>query len=562
MLKRPHHYRFASLGFTLVELMISIALVLLLVVGINQVFSLTSKTIGTGQASSNAQRDMRAAKKVMEDDFDSALTTSGPCFIINNQRVWAFRNKQDQLSDPDGQANTADLQNVGTQNVLSPAFYNYRNHRIDQIKFFARGRFHRQTGDNYISSFLSATNSNEAWITYGHAVLPNNTNTYATPTGTELTPGAGTVSTNPNNFYASQWMLIHQAILLVPSVKSESAFRRVSRTPNPPDLSPLNPLANTATKPTFPLGSTGVVMKDSIIDLAEGSIDSFGVDLAARIRAGTYTGTNIVASPVWYRQLSTTSIPSELSSNNAPYGSPYTSSNFTDLLFRFHCNPYITRPLTSKVAAQASPQFVTGCSQFIVEFAGDFVTQSDLGDVTDSQPDGTIDFVIPDKGFPNAGVRQIRWYGLPRDTDGDGIINGQYMDNTNVFPKRWNNSMPDVVPLRDVIWSGGANDPVTGYGGNIALRPTATNRDIKAPFECEVNVLTNAFPTAPAIYGVPLTTAGVPNDYAQSMNANSNYLCIWTNGGPSMIRIIMTVDDPNGRLPDGAQFEYVFSLKK
>ncbi len=43
-------------AFTLVELMISIALVLLLVIGINQVFSLTSKTVGAGQGVHSAAR--------------------------------------------------------------------------------------------------------------------------------------------------------------------------------------------------------------------------------------------------------------------------------------------------------------------------------------------------------------------------------------------------------------------------------------------------------------------------------------------------------------------------
>ena len=35
-------------GFTLVELMISIALVLVLLLGVNQVFSLTGKAVGPG----------------------------------------------------------------------------------------------------------------------------------------------------------------------------------------------------------------------------------------------------------------------------------------------------------------------------------------------------------------------------------------------------------------------------------------------------------------------------------------------------------------------------------
>ena len=33
-----------------------------------------------------------------------------------------------------------------------------------------------------------------------------------------------------------------------------------------------------------------------------------------------------------------------------------------------------------------------------------------------------------------------------------------------------------------------------------------------------------------------------------------------TDPKPKMIRILMTIDDPNGKLTDGQTFEYVFTL--
>jgi hypothetical protein len=49
------------------------------------------------------------------------------------------------------------------------------------------------------------------------------------------------------------------------------------------------------------------------------------------------------------------------------------------------------------------PPVLTGCTDFIVEFAGDF------------DPESGIDYWTP-RGRPS----QIRWYGVRRDTDGDG----------------------------------------------------------------------------------------------------------------------------------------------
>ena len=53
------------------------------------------------------QLSLRAAAKVMQDDFSNALTSKGPCFIIYSRRTWAFRNKQDEQADVD-QADAAD----------------------------------------------------------------------------------------------------------------------------------------------------------------------------------------------------------------------------------------------------------------------------------------------------------------------------------------------------------------------------------------------------------------------------------------------------------------------
>src|SRR5947209_20458033 len=57
-------------GFTLVELMVSIALALLLVIGINAVFKMSSDTVGTGMQMGEITRQFRTVDKVLGNDLD------------------------------------------------------------------------------------------------------------------------------------------------------------------------------------------------------------------------------------------------------------------------------------------------------------------------------------------------------------------------------------------------------------------------------------------------------------------------------------------------------------
>src|SRR5688572_17083030 len=178
-------------GFTLVELMISIALVLLLMLGINRVFQVTGEAIGTNAAVSTGVRDARAAQAVFAGDF-VAYAADSPALIIRSERVSAFRNRQDALGDKDWDGTTAtelgkrtiDLDGDGTEgNSLgesTPAgIYNHRSHRVDHLSFFARGLFRRQTGggidasNNELNDYISSMTGTEAWISYGHIRRPD-----------------------------------------------------------------------------------------------------------------------------------------------------------------------------------------------------------------------------------------------------------------------------------------------------------------------------------------------------------------------------------------------------
>ena len=209
---------------------------------------------------------------------------------------------------------------------------------------------------------------------------------------------------------------------------------------------------------------------------------------------------------------------------------------------RFRCQPYIsTRPITPENLGLTNPILVKSCTNFIVEFAGDYLNQdSTTGAVTDSyihltqaaitapssvgtislatagSTDGQIDYNLKTVG--GVTTKQIRWYGMPRSTTGNASINA---------------ANGDVVPLRD-YWP-------AAYG-------------YKAPFE-----VYEPTTTASSDYTGTVTSG---NAMTVVSGNNPRYICAWgpKDPKPKMIRITMIVDDPQGRLGDGQTYEYIFTL--
>jgi prepilin-type N-terminal cleavage/methylation domain-containing protein len=119
-------------AFTLIELMISIGLIVILMLGINQVFKMSSDAVGAGQTLSAMTRDSRAAATILQDDARMWVKDS-PIFYIRMER------------DPSGL-------------------------RRDYMAFFARGSYHRHTAQG--GAFSSPTTSAEAYIWFGHLFAP------------------------------------------------------------------------------------------------------------------------------------------------------------------------------------------------------------------------------------------------------------------------------------------------------------------------------------------------------------------------------------------------------
>ncbi|MGB7156605.1 MAG: hypothetical protein WBD40_00980 [Tepidisphaeraceae bacterium] len=502
-------------------MMISVALVLFLIIGINQVFKMTSDTVGAGQVLSSNVRDSRAVQSVMFSDLAGAVMQNPPAMIIASSRVSAFRNPTDRLSDRDTDPLTTDLDNnnvEGDNGVLgediSPATYNFRSHRTDRLAFFARDVYRRQTGDD--GTFASATGSNEAYIWYGHLRMPNN-DSPVTATSYKG-PGAETFATNQNNFDASQFSLGRMAMLMRDPrdpafiTAAEEYYPRTnpvplasSGLPTPPNLF-LSPFA----WGVMDSGGGGPI-QDSRYDLAGITIAQFAQDVRDR-SVGTPP-----SEPLWWQRLL--------------YAGPLaaiTAPRPADEDYRFRADRLFAKPLDSQKAALLAPILLSGCGQFIVEYAGDYIGQDGTtGARTSLVPDNIPDFVIDNAtGTP---VRSTRWYGMPRDVSGsttggpDGII----LAGTAAAPS------VDVVPLRDVR---GAADA--------------------APFERAVAF--NLPPPPPAGYLVP-----------GGMAPEARYDCVWgpdyplevaANPLPQMLRITVVLEDPSGRLAEGQAYEFVIDL--
>src|SRR3954454_13336796 len=98
-LRRARAAACSSAGFTLVELMVSIALVLVLMYGVTKVFSTTQAVVSSNQAISDQTRDARAAQAVMARDFSLAVTADAPFMLLESQRRGGFRNAADDQGD-------------------------------------------------------------------------------------------------------------------------------------------------------------------------------------------------------------------------------------------------------------------------------------------------------------------------------------------------------------------------------------------------------------------------------------------------------------------------------
>jgi prepilin-type N-terminal cleavage/methylation domain-containing protein len=667
--------RLKRAGFTLIELMLSVAMVLVLIVGVNYVFQTTTDAIGAGQASSTAARDSQSAQTLLFDDFKN-VSKNPPCFIIASQFVTQFLNSADAQTGDDPRKivlDTAgtfswigypgDAGSAGAASFLSPAILNYRSHRCDMVRFFARGSYHRRSAND--GSYTSPTTSNDAFITLGHLMLPTkDENSYIGPVAdfpnvtnqlletivggsNVLIPQVGVAGpTQRVGAYACDWVLGRSVMLLKDQTINtnaagtfflESAYPHYPYTINATNFTfPPAPPSGTVIFPyqanMTPLGSYVpdalgkatyylTTSNSSRYDLAMTTPEQVRRSIADEVLqwgAAGFAGSHLWWNPLIY----------DLAANQAVVAEPYQASTsppasyFANLInaatppqYRFGTyapagaftrppstggpnaapnlarmagNPQVTTPLTSAAVAQLAPYFMQHCTQFIVEYAGDYLTQDSAptppnpisGQIDGIGPDGQIDYVIVTDAYGNR-YKKIRWYGMPRSSNGGTansypgappLQNGPftlrgYNPGVDQSTMVWNdlNTPPvthgimeqfvDVIPLRDYY--------SMYYNTVPTVQPRGNCLEYQPPWEVDVNFdPTGDYANNPQPLALPkgMNTAFQLNNTAVPVR-NARYAAAWYDDMPAMIRILIKVDDPNNKLKDGPWYEFVFRLK-
>jgi hypothetical protein len=428
--------------------------------------------------------------------------------------------------------------------------------------FFERGEFQRQTGDPTPAgaNLVSPGSSTEALVWIGHLALPNNPGIadwdpkqpdQPSGGGDFYAPGCATGShffvkgnttpsgINDNNQFASQWILGRCVTLLAqtPPVLTGAYFLDY------PDTSGTTVPLSLLAQPGAPLSTShgtapGIPIYASRTDIMYDQRDPIATFHAITANLGSFTRAS--DGNFWWEDLvglSANRIGGSIGGGSTTPNEPWFANPLPTKNANFGTTPVSAAQWTSAAAAQTAPIFVRGCTQFIVEFAGDYAYQNDDGTINTAmqslgKTDGQIDFIVDKSNSdPTKWTRRIRWYGFPRDTGSDtasGLTGPPGADGLI--------SRSDVIPVNWFL----VNTPPTGW------------------FEKSV----------PAQVGLPSASmpfTGSGNQPNLPPQISPAYICAWgpdvdPKWRPKLIRITMAIDEPTGRLNTEQTYEFIFAL--
>ncbi len=362
---RQHTERRTGRGFTLVELLVSVAVIVLLGLFIGTVFTSVSDAVSSGLSASEVVTKAPVAGRQLDDDVGAMIGPTGS----QNGFLVIMHN---QITD---NGNTND----GVPIVEEEGFR--RPVRSDQLLFFAERSHFEASAPERANDYAASTTAGSVRVWYGHARMTPPNGAVAAPDGEK--DATGPLGLQGPNRLASDWVLGRHVLFL-------EGWNQTPPQPNAhPDV--------THTDPKMPTKRGTAAYWSAQLHQNKGFQPPTLV--ANRLYAGV---TDRTAD-------SLTEIMNHVSPGpKYRYKRTYLYAFAAHLDGRIRVNPspvfLPNSPAHSYRAwqvAQQHPMFLKNVSDFAVDFAGDYEDNPDINNAT-PKPDGRPD-VDDDTG-------QLKWY--------------------------------------------------------------------------------------------------------------------------------------------------------
>lgn len=412
MMKHTHKHNPAA--FTIMELMVSIAIVSFMLFLINRIFFDTAEAVSRGIATSKIIANTRTVGEQLDVDISALI---GPGSFVSGTATHPETNAAGFMIIVNKKFTNTQYRDGRSRDGIADTT---RPVRSDQLCFIAKTNAELSTSPittpltaKSLTSFTSSSSAKYARIWYGHVrQIDSNGNLGNTLGGTADSPDK----------YATDWVLGRQALFLDDSVDSTDIYNNYDNT----FWRTLN--TSSATKLEFYYAKSDILNVSLIQGTSPGSGKSsvFGIidQLEdARLSGGTSRGTykDLLYAPnkffVFYGPVSTGDLLSTLTI------------------------PSIDA-LSRDAIAQMHPYFMNNVSDFIVEFAGDYNASGAPIDVDVSgniQWYGLDNGTVPGSIFEDATGSSDKPYKLDSGTGGIGTLADEVYifrhDDTANWPK-------------------------------------------------------------------------------------------------------------------------------
>lgn len=176
-------------GFTLMEMIVAISLLVMLIIGVGLIFRHASAAVSLSQANMEMLSNVRAVQFQIEQDL-AGLDRNG-MLIIRSQPITAASYNASttypagaQVRDS-GKTYRALIENSGRP-LSNRDYWEETPNRADQLAFTAYGSFPNRTGTT-ANPLASNATANAALVWIGHGITHADNGTYGAGTGTQAT---------------------------------------------------------------------------------------------------------------------------------------------------------------------------------------------------------------------------------------------------------------------------------------------------------------------------------------------------------------------------------------